>query len=100
MALILTAICVSVTCLLIVIRIKRTTDRREMEQHSITAEALHTLLAANQEVLLFDVRQPLDLLANSEIIPGAKSELVPCISYERPGKRWAIRAMDTANQFC
>jgi rhodanese-related sulfurtransferase len=72
MALILTAICVSVTCLLIVIRIKRTTDRREMEQHSITAEALHTLLAANQDVLLFDVRQPLDLLANSEIIPGAK----------------------------
>jgi rhodanese-related sulfurtransferase len=72
MALILTAICVSVTCLLIVIRLKRTTDRREMEQHSITAEALHTLLAANQDVLLFDVRQPLDLLANSEIIPGAK----------------------------
>jgi rhodanese-related sulfurtransferase len=26
----------------------------------------------NQKVLLFDVRQPLDLLANSEIIPGAK----------------------------
>ena len=33
---------------------------------------LHTLLAANQEVLLFDVRQPLDLLARYEIIPGAK----------------------------
>ena len=43
-----------------------------MEQHSITPEALHTLLASNQEVLLFDVRQPLDLLADSEIIVGAK----------------------------
>jgi len=72
MGLILTAISVSVMCLLIFIWIKRTTDQREMAQHSLTPEALHTLLAANQEVLLFDVRQPLDLLANSEIIPGAK----------------------------
>jgi rhodanese-related sulfurtransferase len=51
---------------------KRATGQREMEQHSITPEALHALLAANQEVLLFDVRQPLDLLAHTEIIPGAK----------------------------
>src|SRR6266436_10122352 len=72
MALILTAICVSAICLLIAIRIKRTTDQHEMEQHSISPEALHTLLASNQEALLFDVRQPLDLLANTEIIPGAK----------------------------
>jgi rhodanese-related sulfurtransferase len=72
MPLILTAICVSVICLMIVVGFRRTTDRHEMEQHSITPEALHTLFAANQEVLLFDVRQPLDLLANSEIIPGAK----------------------------
>ncbi len=43
-----------------------------MEQHSITPEALHTLLDANKEVLLFDVRQPLDLLASYETIPGAK----------------------------
>jgi rhodanese-related sulfurtransferase len=71
MALILTAICASAMCVLIAIRIKRRTDRREMEQHSITPEALHTLLAADKDVLVFDVRQPLDLLANSEIIPGA-----------------------------
>jgi rhodanese-related sulfurtransferase len=43
-----------------------------MERHSITPEALHTLLDANKEVLLFDVRQPLDLLVSYEIIPGAK----------------------------
>ncbi len=72
MFLTLTAICVAALCLLIARRIKRARDQSEMERHSITAEALHTLLASNQEVLLFDVRQPLDLLADSEIIVGAK----------------------------
>ena len=72
MSLILTAICVALVCLLMLIWIKRTRSRRVIEQHSITPEALHSLLASNQEVLLFDVRQPLDLLADSEIIPGAK----------------------------
>ena len=72
MALILTIICASLMCLFIGIWIKRKSDGTDMEEHSISPEALHTLLAANQEVLLFDVRQPLDLLANSEIIPGAK----------------------------
>jgi rhodanese-related sulfurtransferase len=71
-ALILTAVCLSAICLLTVIWMKRTTAERDMEQHSITAEALQSLLAAHQEVLLFDVRQPLDLLANTVIIPGAK----------------------------
>ncbi len=72
MTLILTAVCLSLMCLLIVTWIRRTTDQREMEQHSITPETLHTLLATNRQVLLFDVRQPLDLLAHSVMIPGAK----------------------------
>ena len=72
MSLILTVICVAVLCSSIVLWIKRTRDRRVMEQQSITPEELHTLLASNQEVLLFDVRQPLDFLVDSEIIPGAK----------------------------
>src|SRR5260370_2126946 len=59
------------SALLIVIRIKHTRDRSEMELHSITPEALHTLMTSNQEVRLFDVRQRLDLLADSEIIVGA-----------------------------
>jgi rhodanese-related sulfurtransferase len=71
MSLILTATCVTALCLLMTIWIKRTRDQNEMEQHSITPEALHTLLASKQEVLVFDVRQPLDLLADSEIIVGA-----------------------------
>ncbi|MGB0122457.1 MAG: rhodanese-like domain-containing protein, partial [Silvibacterium sp.] len=61
-----------VLCLLITIWIRRTKNRLEMNQHCITPEALHKLMASNQAVLLFDVRLPLDLLADSEIIPGAK----------------------------
>jgi rhodanese-related sulfurtransferase len=68
----LTISCIAVLCFLIVVWTQRTRARREMEQHSITPEALHTLLESNQDVLLFDVRQPLDLLTDSEIIPGAK----------------------------
>jgi len=51
---------------------KRKKDQREIEQHSITVEDLHALLASSREVSLFDVRQPLDLLAYPEIIPGAR----------------------------
>lgn len=72
MYLALTAVLVLIACSMIAVSIKRTRDQREMEQHSITPEALHALLAANQKVLLFDVRQPLDLLTSYEIIPGAK----------------------------
>jgi rhodanese-related sulfurtransferase len=72
MSVTLTAICVAALCLLIAMWINRTRDQDEMEQHSITPEALHTLLASNHEVLVFDVRQPLDLLADPEIIVGAK----------------------------
>ena len=71
MSLTLTAIGAAALFLLIAIWIKRARERSEMVQHSITPEALHTLMAAKQEVLLFDVRQPLDLLADSEIITGA-----------------------------
>jgi rhodanese-related sulfurtransferase len=72
MFLTLTVICVVALCLLIASRVKRARDQGELEQHSITPEALHTLLASKQEILLFDVRQPLDLLADAEIIVGAK----------------------------
>jgi len=72
MSLALIVICAAVLFSWIVLWIKRTRDRRVMEQHSITPEELHTLMTSTQEVLLFDVRQPLDLLANTEIIPGAK----------------------------
>ena len=71
MALTLIVICVVVLSVLTVIWIKRKRDRRDLELHSISPEALQALLTSKQEVLLFDVRLPLDLLANSEIIVGA-----------------------------
>ena len=62
---------VATLCLIIVIWNKRRKNRQDVEQHSITPEALHSLLASKQALLLYDVRRPLDLLAHSEIIPGA-----------------------------
>ena len=46
--------------------------RRKLEQHMIEAEALRKLLETDSSIVLLDVRQPLDLLAHSEMIPGAK----------------------------
>lgn len=72
MAVALIVIAVGVLCVTIVIWIVRRRNHYRLEQHSVTPEALHALLASSQEILLLDVRQPLDLLADSEIIPGAK----------------------------
>jgi rhodanese-related sulfurtransferase len=63
-------VCASVVVAAVLV--KRVGDRRELERHAITPEALHALLAWNRDVLVVDVRQPLDLLGNSAIIPGAK----------------------------
>jgi rhodanese-related sulfurtransferase len=72
MALTLIAICVALLCLLSFMWMKRTRDQNELERHSITATELHSLLASQPEILLLDVRQPLDLLAYPEVIPGAR----------------------------
>ncbi|HTD96665.1 MAG TPA: rhodanese-like domain-containing protein [Edaphobacter sp.] len=70
MALIL--ICVVGVVVLVVglVRMKQLRDRREAAEFSIDAEELRSLLT-EAKVRVFDVRQPLDLLAHSEIIPGA-----------------------------
>jgi rhodanese-related sulfurtransferase len=69
----LIVICVLALCLAILVaaRIKLVRERRELEQYTIEPETLHDLLTANDQVRVFDVRVPLDLLAYSEIIPGA-----------------------------
>ena len=54
-----------------IIRMKQLRDRRECEKYSIDAEELHRLLESKKDIVVLDVRQPLDLLAHSEIIPGA-----------------------------
>jgi rhodanese-related sulfurtransferase len=70
MFLVISIICVAV--LLAVVLAKRMRERREMERHVITPEALQAMLASKQDVLVFDVRQPLDLLGDSVVIPGAQ----------------------------
>lgn len=76
------AIGVAVLCVLVVLARKHSAERR-MEEHSVTAEELHSLLTSNRKVLLFDLRQPLDLLAHTEIIPGAQ-RIPPKEVLERP----------------
>jgi rhodanese-related sulfurtransferase len=70
MVLAITTICAAL--LVAVVLAKRMRDRRELERHTVTPEALHLLLASNQGVSVFDVRQPLDLLGDPVIIPGAQ----------------------------
>jgi hypothetical protein len=104
-------IAIGAVALAIAYWIKRARDRRELEEHSITPEALHALLASHREALVFDVRLPLDLLAASEIIPGAK-RIAPKDVQENPslipqekkaawmaGKQRAIRSSRTRNPF-
>lgn len=59
-------------CLIFFVLRRRKRDISDLERHSLTAEALHSLLEAKQELRIFDVRQPLDLLAYPEIIPSAQ----------------------------
>lgn len=70
MAIALTIICVAI--LLATYLMNRAGDRREMEQHTIIPEELHALLASKSDVLVFDVRQPLNVLGDSVVVPGAK----------------------------
>jgi rhodanese-related sulfurtransferase len=66
------AIGAGVLCVLVLgwIVIRRQSARRYTRANSIEVEGLHELLNSKQ-VLLYDVRQPLDFLAHPEIIPGA-----------------------------
>jgi rhodanese-related sulfurtransferase len=68
----LMAICGAIVCVLILawIVMRRLRVKGEIEAKSIEPEALYELLKEKQ-ILLYDVRQPLDFLAHPEIIPGA-----------------------------
>ena len=59
------------------------TKRDGMEKYRITAEELRALMNANRQVLVLDVRQPLDLLTDLEIIPGA-TRIPPKEALENP----------------
>lgn len=72
MGLTLTIVGAGVLLLLLVLWVRRHRNKDPLRDHRITAEELHDLIDSHCEVLVLDVRQPLDLLANLEIIPGAK----------------------------
>ena len=84
MSLLLTVAVLSIVALVaLAVLLKKRAAERQMEQHSVTTDELHSLLTSNRKVLLFDLRQPLDLLAHTEIIPGAK-RIAPKEVLERP----------------
>jgi rhodanese-related sulfurtransferase len=73
-----------VLLLLLVLWVRRYRNKDPLRDHRITAEELHDLIDSHREVLVLDVRQPLDLLANLEIIPGAK-RIPPKEVLDNPG---------------
>ena len=75
MGVVLIWICVVVVLVSLAMAVwrKRSRDQQSLlERHAIVPEKLYSLLGSHQDIALFDVRQPLDLLAHSEIIPGAR----------------------------
>ncbi|HEX4651601.1 MAG TPA: rhodanese-like domain-containing protein [Granulicella sp.] len=69
-ALLVLAVLATVAALFVLI--KRRREREEIDRYSISPEELHALMDSGQTVNLFDVRQPLDLLAYTYIIPGSQ----------------------------
>lgn len=72
MTLSLVALGIVMACAVVLLSLKRGRNRNELERHSLSAEQLESLMASGQKIYLFDVRQPLDLLAYPELIPGAQ----------------------------
>lgn len=72
MTLTLLAIAIAIACAIVVTWVRRRKTQSELDWHSISVEQLQSMMVSGHEVLLFDVRQPLDLLAYPELIPGAK----------------------------
>jgi rhodanese-related sulfurtransferase len=83
MNLALTIVAIAIWSLLALIWIRKIKARRAFERISITPEALHDLLVEHHDVLIVDARQPLDLLADSEIIEGAR-RISPQDALENP----------------
>lgn len=54
-----------------IFKLRQLRNRRKLERYSIDADELHRWLEAKKDIVVLDVRLPLDLLAHSEIIPGA-----------------------------
>lgn len=72
MTLTLLAIAIAIICAIVITWAKRSKNQSELDRHSISVDQLQSMMVSGQKVLLFDVRQPLDLLAYPELILGAK----------------------------
>ena len=72
MTLTLLVIAIAIICAIVLTWAKRSKNQSELDRHSISVEQLQSMMVSGQEVFLFDVRQPLDLLAYPELIRGAK----------------------------
>jgi rhodanese-related sulfurtransferase len=75
LTIVISVVLILTACLGIAAWNRRRRERAFFASHSIDAEQLHAILfAANGtiSVQVLDVRQPLDLLAYSEIIPGSR----------------------------
>ncbi len=53
------------------LRSRQKRKEAEFERHSITPDQLSQALAREPQLPVFDLREPLEILADSEIIPGA-----------------------------
>jgi rhodanese-related sulfurtransferase len=53
------------------IRSRKRQHQAELERHSMTPEQLSQALVCEPQLPVFDLREPLDIRSNSELIPGA-----------------------------
>jgi rhodanese-related sulfurtransferase len=72
MSLVLIIVLVAIVGLVIFGWQKRKNIEGELERHTVSPQELHAFIHSDQKVLIFDVRQALDLLAYPEQIPGAQ----------------------------
>lgn len=72
MTIALSILFVFVVCAAAFIWQKRRRDRDQIARYSISVEELHTNLAGDSQPIIFDVRLPLDILADPNMIPDAR----------------------------
>lgn len=58
--------------IVLLLRAKGLRDRSQLERYTISPKELHDEMKSGRVTHLYDIRQPLDLLAHSEMIPGSK----------------------------
>jgi rhodanese-related sulfurtransferase len=78
------------------IRARQKRRQEELERHTITPEQLSRVLEREPQLSLFDLRQPLEVLADSEMIPGAR-RICPHKVLENP---WLIPRDKAAVVYC